>query len=141
MEASISGAENKVSTLPAEITAAQDKLMQIKDDIKEHQTDRAAAKRALNKATAVRNKEAADFAKLKPEADANIAAVAKAIVTLERGLGVGFLQTKAAQDLRTFIMNKADVEDGDRQILVSVITDSRGASPGSDQIIGILKLQ
>merc|ERR1712008_413754 len=57
LDASISGAENKVSTLPAEITAAEEKLVQLRDDIKEHQADRAGAKAALAKATALRNKE------------------------------------------------------------------------------------
>merc|ERR1719189_794251 len=140
LEASISGAENKVSTLPAEITAAEEKLVQLKDDIKQHQIDRAAAKSAMSKATALRNKEAAEFAKLKAEADANMLAVAKAIIALEKGLGAGFLQTRAAQDLRTFIMNKADVDDVDRQILVSFLAANGGeASPGTDQIVGMLK--
>merc|ERR1719191_2182080 len=43
---SIESAEDKVSTLPSEIEAAEEKLKQLKDDIKQHQTDRAAGKRA-----------------------------------------------------------------------------------------------
>merc|ERR1712008_111931 len=140
LDASISGAENKVSTLPAEITAAEEKLVQLKDDIKEHQADRAGAKAALAKATALRNKEAAEFAKLKAEADSNLLAVAKAITALENGIGAGFLQTRAAQDLRTFVMNKADVEDVDRQVLVSFLSGNSGdASPGTGPVIGMLK--
>jgi len=140
LEASISGASNKVSTLPAEVTAAEEKLVQLKDDIKERQADRAAAKAALAKATALRNKEAAEFAKLKAEADSNLLAVTKAITALENGIGAGFLQTRAAQDLRTFVMNKADVEDVDRQVLVSFLSGNSGdASPGTGPIIGMLK--
>jgi len=140
LESSISGAENKVSTLPAEITAAEEKLAQLKDDIKQHQSDRAAAKIAMSKATALRNKEAAEFAKIKAEADSNMLAVAKAITALEKGLGAGFLQTRAAQDLRSFIMNKADVLDVDRQVLVSFLSaETGGATPGTDQITGMLK--
>jgi len=140
LETSIGSAEDKVSTLPSEIEAAQEKLAQMKDDIKQHQTDRAAAQRSMKKATAVRDKEAAEFAKLKAEADANMVAVAKAVVALEKGLGVGFLQTSAAQDLRTFIMNKADIVDVDREVLVSFLSGgNQGASPGTDQIIGMLK--
>merc|ERR1719189_1773198 len=115
LESSISGAENKVSTLPAEITAAEEKLAQLKDDIKQHQSDRVAAKGAMSKATALRNKEAAEFAKIKAEADSNIMAVAKAATALENGVGAGFLQTQAAQDLRTLIVKKSDVADIDRQ--------------------------
>merc|ERR1712032_526893 len=131
---------DKVSTLPSEIEAAQEKLVQLKSDIKQHQTDRAAAKRSMKKATAVREKEAAEFAKMKAEADSNMIATAKAIAALEKGVGAGFLQTRAAQDLRTFIMNKADVADDDREVLVSFLAGSNaGASPGTDQIIGMLK--
>mmetsp|Transcript_46250 Transcript_46250/g.91669 ORF Transcript_46250/g.91669 Transcript_46250/m.91669 type:complete len:204 (+) Transcript_46250:98-709(+) len=119
LETSIGAAEDKVSTLPSEITAAEERLQQLKDDIKQHQADRAAAKRSMQKATAVREKDAAEFAKLKAEADSNMVAVAKAIVALEKGVGAGFLQTRAAQDLRTFIMNKAEVADIDRQTLVA----------------------
>lgn len=140
LETSIDKAEDKVSTLPSEIEAAEERLTQMKDDIKQHQTDRAAAKRAMVTATAVRDKEAAEFAKMKAEADSNMVATAKAIAALEKGVGAGFLQTKAAQGLKSFIMNKADVEDNDRQVLVSFLSaENRDASPGSDAIIGILK--
>jgi len=140
LEESISEAEDKVSTLPEEIQAAEEKLVQSKDEIKQAQTDRAAAKRAMKKATAVREKEAAEFAKMKAEADSNLVATAKAIAALEKGVGAGFLQTRAAQDLRTFIMNKADVADDDRQVLVSFLSASNAdGSPGTDAIIGMLK--
>merc|ERR1712008_641694 len=114
LETSIGAAEDKVSTLPSEITAQEERLTQLKDDIKKAQTERAAAKRAMKKATAVREKEAAEFAKMKAEADSNMVATAKAIAALEKGVGVGFFQTRTAQDLRTFIINKADVQDEDR---------------------------
>merc|ERR1740129_2056653 len=92
------------------------------------------------KATAVREKEAAEFAKMKAEADSNMGATAKAIAALEKGVGAGFLQTRTAQDLRTFIINKADVQDDDRRAIVSFLTAGNGdASPGSDAIIGMLK--
>jgi len=140
LEASIGGAEDKVSTLPSEITAQEERLTQLKDEIKKAQTERAAAKRAMKKATAVREKEAAEFAKMKAEADSNMGATAKAIAALEKGVGAGFLQTRTAQDLRTFIINKADVQDDDRRAIVSFLTAGNGdASPGTDAIIGMLK--
>jgi len=140
LETSISAAEEKVSTLPSEIEAAEEKLTQMKTDIKQHQTDRAAAKRSMKKATAVREKEAADFAKMKAEADSNMVATAKAIAALEKGVGAGFLQTQAASNLKSFITDKADVADDDRRVLVSFFSAGNGdSSPGTDAIIGILK--
>merc|ERR1719361_3132682 len=114
--------------------------MQLKDDIKQGQSDRAAAKQAMKTATAVREKEAAEFAKMKAEADSNMVATAKAIAALEKGVGAGFLQTKTAQDLRSFVINKADVQDEDRRAIVAFLTAGNGdASPGTDAIIGMLK--
>merc|ERR1712008_552009 len=118
----------------------EERLTQLKDEIKKGQTERAAAKRAMKKATAVREKEAAEFAKMKAEADSNMVATAKAIAALEKGVGVGFLQTRTAQDLRTFIINKADVQDEDRQVLVLFLSAGNGdASPATDAIVGMLK--
>jgi len=69
--------------LPSEITAAEECLARLKTDVKQHQANRAAAKRTMQKATATRNKEATEFAKLKAEVDANLVAVAKAIIALK----------------------------------------------------------
>lgn len=69
--------------MPSEITAAEECLARLKTDVKQHQANRAAAKRTMQKATATRNKEATEFAKLKAEVDANLVAVAKAIIALK----------------------------------------------------------
>ena len=79
LKSSVDKAEDKVSTLPVDIKAAEEKLTQMKDDIKQHQRDRAAAKKIDEESNAVQYKEAAEFANMKAEADSNLVATAKAI--------------------------------------------------------------
>merc|ERR1719440_2540625 len=101
---SISAAEAKAPALTADIESAEAQVKQLKSDVKSHQTDRAAAKAAMAEATAIREKEAAAFAALKSEADANIAAVNKAIAAVEKGMSGSFLQTAAAGVLRKLVL-------------------------------------
>merc|ERR1719163_79248 len=75
---SIADAEAKMPQVTSDIEEAEAQVKQLKSDLKSHQTDRAAAKAAMADATTIREKEAATFAALKAEADANTAAVTKA---------------------------------------------------------------
>merc|ERR1719247_3442965 len=67
---SISEAETKVPQVSSDIEEAEAQVAQLKSDLKSHQTDRAAAKGAMAEATAIREKEAGEFAALKAELDA-----------------------------------------------------------------------
>merc|ERR550514_1540718 len=53
----------------------------------EHRKDRADAKEAIAQATAIREKEAAEFAKEMAESNANIDALERAIPAIEKGMG------------------------------------------------------
>merc|ERR1719198_2791191 len=68
---SIGDAEAKIPQVTADIEAGENEVKQLKADLKQHQTDRAAAKAAMAEATKIRENEAATFAALKAEADAN----------------------------------------------------------------------
>jgi len=77
---------------------------------------------------------------MKSAADSNMEAIAKAIAALEKGVGARFRQTRAAQDLWKCIMNKADMADDDKQVLVSFLSSSNAeTSPGTDTTIRMLK--
>jgi len=138
LEASISSAEDKLASLPSEIKAAVEKLSQLKADVKQHQTDKQEAKDAMAEATAIREKEAAAFAKEKTYYDSTITAITKAVAALEKGVSGGFLQTPAARVLRAFVKN-ADMDETNRQTLTSFLSNSDGYAPQSGQITGILK--
>jgi len=136
---SIAEAETKVPQVTSDIEEAEAQVVQLKEDLKSHQTDRAAAKAAMAQATAIRAKEAAAFAAEKAEFDANIAAVSKATAAVEKGMSGSFLQTKEAQVLKQLVMAQSDMYDYDREELTSFLSGSQNYAPASGQITGILK--
>ena len=69
----------------------------------------------------LREKEAAAFAALKADLDANVVAIIATIAALERGMAGGFVQTVAAQVLRKLILTKQSRLDIDRQEILSFL--------------------
>mmetsp|Transcript_98774 Transcript_98774/g.265343 ORF Transcript_98774/g.265343 Transcript_98774/m.265343 type:complete len:594 (-) Transcript_98774:717-2498(-) len=141
--AAISAAESKVPAVGSDIETSEAKLVQTKEDLKSAQTDRAAAKQAMDEASAIREKEAASFAATKSELDTNIAALNKAVAALEKGMTGGFLQTDAAQLLRRLVAKKSDMIDMDRQEVLAFLSgssqESAGYMPSSGEVTGIIK--
>merc|ERR1719223_92436 len=85
----------------------------------------------MAEATALREKEAAEYAKQKTYYDSTITA-------LEKGVGAGFLQTSAAAILKS-AMDTAEMDETDRNMVTSFLSGGNGYAPQSGQIIGILK--
>jgi chromosome segregation ATPase len=138
LAASIADAETKVSELPSAVEEAEGQLGQLKEDLKKAQSDRTAAKAAIAEATAIREKEAAEFAELSNELKTNIAAIGKAVDALRKGMGGAFLQTTAATTLKNLVENDQKMLDVDREDLTAFLSD--GASSGSSgAIVGILE--
>mmetsp|Transcript_44444 Transcript_44444/g.73880 ORF Transcript_44444/g.73880 Transcript_44444/m.73880 type:complete len:723 (-) Transcript_44444:95-2263(-) len=140
LKASIAAAETKIPSVTSDIEEAESKVAQLKEDLKNHQVDRDAAKAAMASATAVREKEAAEFAKEKSESTTNIAALTAAIAALEKGMA-GFLQTETAQFLRNMALNTNSVASYDRDELVSFLSGSANGqyAPKSGDVTGIIK--
>jgi len=138
---SIEAAEAKIKSLDASIAGNGEKKAQTESSLKEHQDSRAAAEDAVKKATALREKEAAEYAKFKADADANIAAILKATAALDKGMAGAFLQTPSAGLVRTYAMERAELPDSTRQELLSFLSGSSGSeyAPQSGEIVGILK--
>jgi len=139
LAAGIAEAETKVSELPSAIEEAVGQLGQLKEDLKTAQTDRAAAKTAIAEATAIREKEAAEFATLSSELKTNIAAIGKAVAALEKGAGGAFLQTAAASTLKNLVENDQKMLDIDREDLTAFLSNDASYAPQSGAITGILK--
>ena len=136
---SIADAETKGPQLVSAIEEGIGKLAQLKDDLKAHQNDRAAAKSAMAAATALREKENAAFEATKTELDTNLAALVKATAAIEKGAGGAFLQTESAAALKSFVMGKNNMYDADRNDILSFLSGSTDYAPASGQITGILK--
>jgi chromosome segregation ATPase len=132
---SISDAETKIPELDSSIAEAEAKKTQLKEDLKQHQADRSAAKGAMAEATSLREKEAAEYAKVSSEDSANILAVEQATTAIEKGMGGAFLQSRAASRVLQ-VAQKRQEDD-----LVAFLSGGEGQqyAPSSGQIVGILK--
>jgi predicted nucleic acid-binding Zn-ribbon protein len=138
LEKSIADAEAKLGDVTSAIEEGEAQIKQLKADLKDHQADRAAAKAAMAEATTIREKEAASFAALKAEADANIEAATKATAAVSKGMSGSFLQTSAAAVLRKLVLSR-DMEDYARDELTSFLSSGEQYAPQSGEIVGILK--
>jgi predicted nucleic acid-binding Zn-ribbon protein len=137
--AAISAAETKIPQLESKIKEGKAELAQLKEDLETENADRAAAKKAMAEATALRHKEKEAFDKESSELTADITAAKGATVAIEKGLSTGFLQTRAAENLRRLVREKSDLlQDADRDTL-SAFLSMKDGSPGSDEIVGILQ--
>merc|ERR1719377_300131 len=92
-----------------------------------HKSDREEAKSAMAKATAMREKEAAAFAKESSEDKANLESLTKALAAIEKGMSGGFLQTTAAAQLRRLTLNQ-DITNHDREALTAFLSQGQGDS-------------
>lgn len=139
--ASIAAAGNKIPDLDSSIKAAVEKKTQLESDLKAHQADRDAAKTSMKEATALRAKEKVAFDKALGDNKANLAALAKAVGSLEQGAAGSFLQSAAAVTLRTFLMSKQDMLNADRQDVLAFLAGGHASdyAPASGEITGILK--
>merc|ERR1719191_1306255 len=138
---SIQDADTKIPQLESDIKQAVEEKAQLESDIEAHQADRTATNEAMAKATEMREKEAAAFAKELGEDKANLDALAKALAAIEKGMAGGFLQTNAAGVLRKLVVSRMDMIELDRKELVAFLqgTASDEYAPASGEIVGILK--
>jgi len=134
----ITAAENKIPQLESAIGGDLAEKTQLEADLKAHKADRAAAKEAIAKATALREKEATAFAKESGDLKTNLDALAKAIPAIEKGMGSAFLQTTSATAVRDMSMSM-DMSNVDRQMLAAFLSGKSGYAPASGEIVGILK--
>jgi len=139
--ASIADNNAKVPQVQSDIEEAESKLAQTKQELEGHQTDRDAAKEAMAKATAIREKEAAEFAAEHAEKTSFIAALDKAIPAIQKGMSGGFLQTNSATILKQVVATDDDLSNFDREMLTAFLQGGSkdGYAPKSGEILGILK--
>jgi len=135
---SISDAETKIPQVESAIKEGAAMKQQLEAELKEAQTGRVDAKDAIAKATAIREKEAAAYAKVKGDSESNIGALAKAIPAIEKGMGGAFLQTNSAAVLRQISVS-ANMIPADRDLLAAFLSEGSNYAPKSGEIVGILK--
>jgi len=136
-------AKASIEELGAKLKAEEAEKVQIAQELIDHKKDREAAKADIEEATMLRGKEADEYAALKADSETNIAAMAKAIPALEKGMGgAAFMQMPGASKLHRLLENYPKMDPSDRREALAFL-DASGESgdyePASGQIVGILK--
>jgi len=137
IDASIETAGAQIASLTGKIDTESAQKSQMDQDVVQHKADRTAAKATIQESTAMREKEAAEFASSSGEMKANVEAMGGALAALKKGLSASLLQTSVGQTLRNILQHSPLVDADDRSSMLSFLEngDSEG---GSDQIIGIV---
>jgi chromosome segregation ATPase len=135
LKKSIADNEEKAANLPSEIEEAEAKKKQLDEDVKQAQEDRAAAKKAMAEATALREKEAAEYAKASADDKVNLEGITGAVAAIEKGMAGAFLQTPVASMLKKLAEKRQEND------VVAFLegSASEGYAPSSGEIVGILK--
>jgi len=139
LEAAITAAEEKIPEVSSALEEAEAKQAQLKEDLKSHKAEREDAKQAIVDATAIREKQAAEYAKTKGDGDQNFDAMTKAIAALEAGVGAGFVQTSSAGVIGKLVQGSADLSEEQKQTFASFLAGSTSYAPISGEVIGMLK--
>merc|ERR1719379_1262731 len=88
----------------------------------------------------LRGKEAAAYSAEKADSETNIAAMAKAIPALEKGMGgAALLQMPNGNRLKKLVESYPNMDAADRREAMAFLEDSSESTGASDQIVGILK--
>jgi len=136
LDNSIQAAEAQIESLTGKIATDAAQKSQFQQDITQHKTDGAAAQTTIKESTAMREKEASEFAASSGEMKANVAAMTGALDALKKGLSASLLQTSVGQTLRNLLEHSPAVPDAERSTLLSFLETGEG---GSDQIIGVVE--
>jgi len=136
----IDAAESKVPKVTSALAEAEALKDQLEKDIGELKGGSTDAKAAIAKATGIRDKEAAAFAKDSSDKKTNIAALKKAVAAIEAGMAGKFLQTSTENvaTLQQLVINM-DMSSTDRDMLTSFLSQGSGYAPASGEILGIMK--
>merc|ERR1719299_38642 len=133
-------AKASIEELTAKLKAEEAEKVQLAQDLIGHKKDREAAGSDVEEATMLREKEASEFAAEKADSETNIAAMAKAIPALEKGMGgAALLQMPTGNRLKKLVESYPNMDSADRREAIAFLEDSSESTGASDQIVGILK--
>jgi len=134
-----------IEELTAKVKAGEAEKTQLGQEVGEHKATAASAKSDLDEATMLREKENKKFVYDEKDTKSNIAAMAKAVTSIEKGQS-GFLQTPAATVLKRLALS-TEISLEARDTLTAFLSegssaeaeDSDSYEPASGEISGILK--
>jgi len=138
LAATIGAAEDKIPAVSSDIDEGEAKLAGAQSTVKKAQADRSAAKAAMAEATALRGKEAKTYSEFKSDHETNIAAISKAVDSIEKGAYGSFLQTPAALVVQRAV-SKVNLGESSQEEVFAFLSQRNGYAPQSGEITGILK--
>merc|ERR1719214_136223 len=128
LKKAIADASAQAEELTAKLKSEEAEKAQIAQDLIGHKADREGATSDIEEATVLREKEAAAFAAEKADSETNIAAMAKAIPALEKGMGgAALLQMPNGNRLKKLVESYPNVDSSDRR---EAIADEEKAIAG-----------
>merc|ERR1719515_487442 len=139
LEASIEQGKAQIEQLSATIKRGTAEKSQLEQDLVQHKADRAEAEKTITESTALREKEASEYAATSGDMKSNIASMTAALEALKKGLSASLLQTGVGNTLRNIIAHSPAVREAQRDSLMSFLETGSGAEGGSDTIIGIVE--
>merc|ERR1719353_2078264 len=139
LDASIKEGTAQIEQLTAAIERGTAEKNQLEQDLKTHKSDRTAAEATMKESTAMREKEAAEFAATSGDMKSNIASMAGALDALKKGLSAALLQTSTGNVLRNIVAHSPAVREGQRDSLMAFLESGSSEQGGSDTIIGIVE--
>merc|ERR1719473_1033302 len=139
LEASIKTGNSQIEQLTAAIARGTAEKSQLDQDVATHKTDRENAEKTIKESTAMREKEAAEYAATSGDMKSNMNAMDGALEALKKGLSASLLQTGVGALLRNVVKTSPAVRNSEREMLLSYLETGSGLEGGSDQIIGIVE--
>jgi iron-sulfur cluster repair protein YtfE (RIC family) len=140
LKKAIADAGAQAEELTAKLKSEEAEKSQIGQDLINHKKDREGATADIEEATVLRTKEEAAYSAEKADSETNIAAMAKAIPALEKGMGgAALLQMPNGDRLKKIVQSYPNMDNSDRREALAFLEDSSESTGASDQIVGILK--
>merc|ERR1719326_2775966 len=139
LDASITQGKAQIDQLTASIERGVAEKSQLEQDLKTHKSDRTAAEETMKESTAMREKEAAEFAATSGDLKSNIASLVGALDAVKKGLSAAILQTSNGNVLRNIVAHSPAVRPSQRDMLMSFLESGSTEQGGSDTIIGIVE--
>merc|ERR1719321_1539799 len=139
LQAAIDQGKAQIESLTSKIERGTAEKSQLDQDLVTHKADRTAAEKTIKESTAMREKEASEFAATSGDMKSNIQAMSGALDALKKGLSAALLQTGVGSVLRNIVKSSPLVRQSERPLLMSFLETGEGLEGGSDQIIGIVE--
>merc|ERR1719409_276677 len=139
LQAAIDQGKAQIESLTSKIERGTAEKSQLDQDLATHKSDRTAAQNTIKESTAMREKEASEFAASSGDMKSNIASMAGALDALKKGLSAALLQTSTGNVLRNIITHSPAVRPSQRDSLMSFLESGSTEQGGSDTIIGIVE--